>query len=105
MNKWKSIMDFLKTTGATLGMILSLIWFIGKPYADDYIDKRVDEKVKDIKKSQKEMTENQKKMVESQEDLKNTVDKLANVLIMSRDKKQKEELEKFQKEKKALLGN
>jgi len=91
MNNIKSILENLKIAIPTIGMILSLIWFIGKPYADEYIDKRVDDKMKEYVKAQKETSEK--------------VDKLANILILSMDKKQREELEKLQKEKKALLGN
>lgn len=83
-------MDFLKTTGTTIAMIITVVVWIGKPYADEYIDKRVEDKVKDIAKTQKELTK--------------TVDKLTNVLIMTMDKKQKEELFKLQKEKSLLLG-
>jgi predicted nucleotide-binding protein (sugar kinase/HSP70/actin superfamily) len=90
VDKIKNIMDFLKTTGTTIAMIITVVVWIGKPYADEYIDKRVEDKVKDIAKTQKELTK--------------TVDKLTNVLIMTMDKKQKEELFKLQKEKSLLLG-
>lgn len=97
MDKIKKVMDFLKTTGTTIGMILTLVIWIGKPYADEYIDKRVEEKVKDLKTSQAELIKGQKATNE-------TIDKLVNMVLITMDDKDKKKLEQLQNEKKTLLG-